>query len=171
MPDLSPFRPYLEFINANPVAISLIVAILFALVILAFLRHSGAITETFFRSYLFWTVMLLFARDAVRLGAFGPDAAAVVGVSAPDLQAAYLSLGFAIVAFLAIGGSAGLRLAAIIGIALSLLGPYATGIPTVEMVKSHIPEVAVVAVGILLFVMRATGILNHPRRDTADAII
>jgi hypothetical protein len=168
MPDLSQFSPYLDFILAHLFASLLVIALLFTVLLLLVMRRSqplGSVLEVFFRSYLFWTLTLLFVRDAVRFGAFGPDAAAVLGpVSAPDQQAADLSLAFAVVSFLALSGSFGLRLAAVIGVGVSILAPYAGAVPTTDLVFSHIPEIAVVGVGVLLILLQGTGSLGHARR-------
>jgi hypothetical protein len=169
MPDMSQFSPYLDFILGHLFISLLVTALVFTVLLLLVMRRSqplGSVLEVFFRSYLFWTLTLLFVRDAVRLGAFGPDAAAVLGpVSAPDQQAADLSLAFAAVSFLALSGSFGLRLAAVIGVAVSILAPYAGTVPTTDLLLAHLPEVAVVGVGVLLILLQGTGWLGRARRQ------
>ena len=79
MPDMSQFSPYLDFILGHLFISLLVTALVFTVLLLLVMRRSqplGSVLEVFFRSYLFWTLTLLFVRDAVRLGAFGPDAAA-----------------------------------------------------------------------------------------------
>jgi hypothetical protein len=68
------------------------------------------------------------------------------------------------VSFLALSGSFGLRLAAVIGVGVSILAPYAGAVPTTDLVFAHIPEVAVVGVGILLILLQGTGSLGRNRR-------
>ncbi len=122
----------------------------------------------FFRSYLFWTVTLFFVHSAIRLGAFGPNAAAVLGsVPAPDQLAADLSLAFAVVAFLALSGSFGLRLAAVIGIGVTILAPFAGSVPSTDLALAHWPEVAIVVVGLLLVLLQWTGSFARPTRHEA----
>jgi hypothetical protein len=163
MSALAQFQPYLDKALVHPLLSALIATVVFSLIV--FLIGRRIRLELFFRSYLFWTLTLLFALDAVRLGAFGPDAAAVVGpVPAADPVAANLSLAFAAIAFLSIGGSLGLRTAAVIGIAVQLLAPYAATIPTTELVVAHLTELAVVAIGLVMLVLQASGALSRPAR-------
>jgi hypothetical protein len=138
----------------------LVISAVFALLTLSVMPkpHSGSsIMEVIFRSYLFWTLLALFLKDAAVLGAFGPDAAGYFGTPAtPVPQAANASLAFALITLLALSGSLGLRLAAVIGTAVTLLAPFA-GSPTTETVAAHLPEVAVVAVGLLLLLVQWGG--------------
>ena len=152
----------------------LVISAVFALLTLSIMPkpHSGSsIIEVIFRSYLFWTLTLVFALDAVRFGAFGPDAAAVVGpVASADLVSAHLSLAFAVVSFLAIGGSLGLRTAAVVGIAVTLLAPYASAIPTADLIVAHATEVATVAIGLVLLLLQASGVLSRAPRERARPV-
>jgi hypothetical protein len=138
----------------------LVISAVFAVLTLAVMPkpHTGnSIIEVIFRSYLFWTLLLLFLKDAATLGAFGPESAAFFGTpAAPVPQAANASLAFALIALLALSGSLGLRLAAVIGAAVSLLAPYASSAPA-DMLTAHLPEVGVVAVGILLLLVQWGG--------------
>ena len=138
----------------------LVIAAVFAVLTLAVMPkpHAGSsITEVIFRSYIFWTLLLLFLKDAAVLGAFGPNIAGFFGTPAtPVPQAANASLAFALIALLSLSGSLGLRVAAVIGAAVSLLAPYA-GSPTVETLMAHVPEVAVVVVGLLLLLVQWGG--------------
>lgn len=164
MSALAQFRPQIDIALAHPLLSALIAAVVFSIILFLIARRIRL--ELFFRSYLFWTLTLVFALEAARLGAFGPDAAAAFGpAAAPDLASAHLSLGFAVVSFLAIGGSLGLRLAAVIGIAVSLLAPYANAVPTTELALAHLTEIAVVAIGLVLLVLQATGALSRPPRQ------
>ena len=175
MPNLSQFIPYLDLVLHHLLVSLLIATVVFTALMVAVMPRPqpiGSILEVFFRSYLFWTVTLLFVHDAIKLGAFGPDAAAVLGpVPAPDQLAADLSLAFAVVSFLALSGSFGLRLAAIIGIAVSILAPFATAVPTTELVLAHLSEVAIVAIGLLLILLQGIGSLSRGarRREAATA--
>jgi hypothetical protein len=138
----------------------LVISAVFALITLAVMPkpHTGSsIIEVIFRSYLFWTLLLLFLKDAAVLGAFGPEIAGFFGTPAtPVPQAANASLAFALIALLALSGSLGLRVAAVIGAAVSLLAPYA-GDATAETLATHVPELAVVAVGLLLILVQWGG--------------
>lgn len=164
MSALAQFRPQLDTALSHPLLSALIATVVFSIIL--FLIGRRVRLELFFRSYLFWTLTLLFALEAVRLGAFGSDAAAVVGpAAAADLGSAHLSLGFAVVSFLAIGGSLGLRLAAVIGMTVALLAPYATAVPTTDLVTAHLTEIAVVAIGFVLLLLQATGALSRPPRE------
>jgi hypothetical protein len=164
MSALAQYQPYLEKALAHPLLSALIATVVFSVLVFAIARRIRL--ELFFRAYLFWTLTLVFALDAVRFGAFGPDAAAVLGpVPATDLLSAHLSLAFAAVSFFAIGGSLGLRTAAVIGITVTLLAPYATAVPTTELVTQHATEVAVVVVGLLLLLLQATGVLARAPRE------
>ena len=150
----------------------LVISAVFALLTLAVMPkpHTGSsIIEVIFRSYLFWTLLLLFLKDAAVLGAFGPEIAGFFGTPAtPVPQAANASLAFALIALLALSGSLGLRVAAVIGAAVSLLAPYAVD-ATTETVAAHVPEVAVVAVGLLLILVQWGGSLASPGVHTGDA--
>jgi len=169
MSALAQFQPYLEKALIHPLLSALIATVVFSIIVFAITRHIRL--ELFFRSYLFWTLTLVFALDAVRLGAFGPDAAAVLGpVPAADLLSAHMSLAFAVVSFLAIGGSLGLRTAAVIGIAVTLLAPYAAAIPTADLVTQHATEIAVVAIGLILLLLQASGALSRPRREPVKPV-
>jgi len=169
MSALAQFQPYLDKAFVHPLLSALIATVVFSIILFAITRRIRL--ELFFRSYLFWTLTLVFALDAVRFGAFGPDAAAVVGpVAAADLVSAHLSLAFAVVSFLAIGGSLGLRTAAVIGIAVTLLAPYATAIPTADLIVAHATEVATVAIGLLLLVLQASGVLSRAPRERARPV-
>jgi hypothetical protein len=174
MPNLSQFSPYLDVVLAHLPLSLLIAAVVFTVLLLLVMRRFqpfGSVLEVFFRSYLFWTLTLLFVRDAVTLGAFGPDAAAVLGpVGTADMQAANLSLAFAVVSFLALSGSFGLRLAAVIGVAVSILAPFASAVPTTDLVLAHLPEVGVVAVGVLLILLQWTGSLGRSARRHETAV-
>lgn len=164
MSALAQFRPQIDVALAHPLLSALIATVVFSIILFLIARRIRL--ELFFRSYLFWTLTLVFALQAVRLGAFGPDAAAVLGTAvAPDAASAHLSLGFAVVSFLAIGGSLGLRLAAVIGITVALLAPYATAVPTTELALAHLTEIAVVAIGLVLLVLQASGALSRPPRE------
>ena len=172
MPDLSQFRPYLDTaLNHLPVTL-LAAALVFTVLLVAVMprpRPLGSVIEVLFRSYLFWTLTLFFVHDAVVLGAFGPDAAAVLGpVAAPDSQAANLSVAFAVVSFLALSGSFGLRLAAVLGVAVSVFAPFATAVPTTELVLAHVPEVGLVAIGVLLLLLQ--GSFGRSRVRRADVV-
>jgi hypothetical protein len=157
MPALS---PYVSTAIAHLPFTLLVIAAIFAVLTLAVMpkpHTGGSIIEVIFRSYLFWTLLLLFLRDAAVLGAFGPDIAGFFGTPAtPVPQAANASLAFALIALLALSGSLGLRVAAVIGAAVSLLAPYA-GDATAGALLAHVPEVAVVAVGLLLLLVQWGG--------------
>ena len=164
MSALAQFRPQLDIALAHPLLSALIATVVFSLILFLIARRVRL--ELFFRSYLFWTLTLVFVLEAVRLGAFGPDAAAVLGpVAAADPASANLSLAFAVVAFLSIGGSLGLRLAAVIGMTVALLAPYVTTTPTTQLVMAHLTEIAVVAIGFVLLLLQATGALSRPPRE------
>jgi hypothetical protein len=140
-------------------------ALVFVMLTLAVMPkpHSGvAIIEVIFRSYLFWVLLLLFLRDTITLGAFGPNAAASLGspVPAPDPQAANASLAFAVITSLALSGSIGLRVAAVVSATVIMLAPFAGVPPTTELAAAHLPEVSVVAVGILLLLLQWGGSLG-----------
>ncbi len=169
MSALAQFRPYLDTALAHPLLSALIATVVFSVIVFLIARRIRL--EFFFRSYLFWTLTLLFALDAVRLGAFGPDAAAVVGpVPAADPASAHLALGFAVISFLAIGGSFGLRLAAVIGIAVYLLAPYASAVPTSDLIAAHATELGVVAIGLVLLILQASGVLSRPPRERVKPV-
>ena len=93
MSALAQFRPQLDIALAHPLLSALIATVVFSLILFLIARRVRL--ELFFRSYLFWTLTLVFVLEAVRLGAFGPDAAAVLGpVAAADPASANLSLAF-----------------------------------------------------------------------------
>lgn len=169
MSALAQFQPYLDKALVHPLLSALVATAVFSLILFVIIRRIRL--ELLFRAYLFWTLTLIFALDSVRLGAFGPDAAAVVGPVAPaDLISAHLSLAFAVVSFLAIGGSLGLRTAAVIGIAITLLAPFANTIPTADLISAHATEVAVVAIGLILLVLQASGVLARTPRERARPV-
>src|SRR5665213_820533 len=80
----------------------LVISAVFALLTLAVMPkpHTGSsIIEVIFRSYLFWTLLLLFLKDAAVLGAFGPEIAGFFGTPAtPVPQAANASLALSLIA-------------------------------------------------------------------------
>ena len=165
---MSEFSPYVDFALAHLPLTLLAVALVFVILTLAVMPqpHSGvAIIEVIFRSYLFWTLLLLFLRDAVSLGAFGPAAAATLGspAPAPDPQAANASLAFAVITFLALSGSLGLRVDAVIGAAITILLPLvAVAGPSTDLLTARLPEVTVIAVGLLLLLVQWGGSLSAP---------
>jgi hypothetical protein len=163
---------YISIILAHLPVTLLAVAAVFAILTLAVMPkpHTGtAIIEVIFRSYLFWTLLLLFLKDAAVLGAFGPDAAAYFGTpAAPVPEAANATLAFALITLLALSGSLGLRVAAVIGAAVSLLAPFA-GTPTVDTLVAHLPEVAIVGVGLLLLLVQWGGGVSSSTHDAPHA--
>ena len=162
MPALTEFSPYIDLALAHLPLTLLAVAFLFAMLTRAVMPkpHSGgSIVEVLFRSYLFWTLLLLFLSDALALGAFGPDAAAALGAPAPapNPQAADASLAFAVIAFFALSGSLGLRVAAVIGAGVTILLPLVGPVPTADLAMAHLPEVSVIGVGLLFLLVQWGG--------------
>ena len=154
------FRPYLDLARDHLPLTMLAVGVVFALVVLAGLAKphpGGRIVQVLFRSYLFWTVGVLFLYRAVAAEAFGPEVAAAI--HAPPVpanaEAAYASLAFAVIAFLALGRSLGLRIAAVVGPAVYLMAPLLAA-PSQEALQTHWPEVAIALLGAFLLLLQAS---------------
>lgn len=138
----------------------LAVGLVFALLVLGGLAkpHPGMrIVQVLFRSYLFWTIGVRFLYQAVAGGAFGPLAvAAIHAPPAPaDASAGFASLAFAVIAFLALGRSLGLRIAAVVGPAVYLMAPLVAE-PTQQALEAHWPEAAIVVLGAFLLLLQAS---------------
>ncbi len=159
MPVPAEFRTYLDLARDHLPLTMLAVGLVFALVVLAGLAKphpGGLIVQVLFRSYLFWTLGVLFLYRAVAGGAFGPEVvAAVHAPPAPaDASAAYASLAFAIIAFLALGRSLGLRIAAVVGPAVYLLAPLVAA-PSQQALEVYWPEAVIVLLGAFLLLLQS----------------
>jgi hypothetical protein len=159
MPALPDFGSYLDLARSHLPLTLLAVSLLFALFTLTVVRRpesAARIVDVLFRSYLFWTVALLFLYQATVAGAFGPQAMAAINAPVVTLQpdAAYASLAFAVVALLALVRSAGLRFAAVIGPAIYMLAPLAVAELNSDTIAAYAPQLAVVAVGLALVVLQ-----------------
>jgi len=151
---------YIDFALSRLPLTLLVVGLAFALLTLIVMRkpHTGRrIVEVLFRSYLFWTIGVLFLYRAVAAEAFGPEVAAAI--HAPPVpanaEAAYASLAFAVIAFLALGRSLGLRIAAVVGPAVYLMAPLLAA-PSQEALQTHWPEVAIALLGAFLLLLQAS---------------
>jgi hypothetical protein len=100
-------------------------------------RRSGGILEEIFAFYLLFPIGISFLYNFVCHGFFGDMTARFIGwQNSPfQLEVAFASLGFAVVGLLAFRGSHGLRIGAVIGPALFLLG--AAGGHVYQMIVAH----------------------------------
>jgi hypothetical protein len=160
LPQLPDLNGYIDLALANLPLTLLAASLVFALLLLAVLPkpHTGVrIMDALFGSYLFFAICLLFLHQAVLRGIFGPEAIATIrGTALPVDQAdAYASLAFAVIAFLALSHSTGLRIAAVVGPAIYMLGPLATQPLTQATVEANAPQLAIVLYGILLLPLQA----------------
>lgn len=96
-----------------------------------------AIVETLLAYFLFFSIGLSFFYNFVMHVFFGEMSARFIGWEDSPFQAevGFASLGFAVVGFLAFRGSAGLRLAAVVGPACFLWG--AAGGHVVQMIEAN----------------------------------
>lgn len=158
----SAFGQYLEFaLNRLPLTL-LVVGLVFAVLALIVMRkpHSGRrIVEVLFRSYLFWTIGVLFLYGAVTKGALGASAIAAIHASpvVASPEAAYAELSFAVLALLGfVFGSIGLRFAAVIAPAIYVFAPIALSEPaTLDTVVAHAPLAAIYALGLFYVILQA----------------
>ena len=170
----SAFGQYLEFaLNRLPLTL-LVVGLAFALLALIIMRkpHSGRrIVEVLFRSYLFWTIGVLFLYGAITKGALGVSAINLIHaqpvIAAPE--AAYAELAFAVVALLAfVAGSIGLRFAAVLAPAIYVFAPIALNEPaTLDTVMAHAPLAAIYALGLFYVILQAGAGRPAPIRHRA----
>jgi len=152
---------YIDFALGHLPLTLLVVGLVFALLALAILRkpHSGRrIVEVLFRSYLFWTIAVLYGYIAVVQGALGPSATAAVHAQAVMVvpETAYANLAFAVLAIVAfVFGSLGLRFAAVVGPAIYALAPIALAEPaTLDTLYAHAPQAAIYLLGIFYFILQ-----------------
>jgi hypothetical protein len=168
---------YLDFaLNRLPLTL-LVVGLAFALLALVVMRkpHSGRrIVEVLFRSYLFWTIGVLFLYGAITKGALGASAIAAIHASAvvASPEAAYAELAFAIIALLAaVFGSIGLRFAAVLAPAIYVFAPIALNEPaTLDTVIAHAPLAAIYALGLFYCLLQAGAGRPQPIRHRAPDI-
>jgi len=97
----------------------------------------GAVTEALFSWLLFFSIGASFFYNFVMHVFFGEMSARFIGWASSPFQTevGFASLGFAAVGFLAFRGSRGLRIAAVVGPALFLLG--AAGGHLYQMIAAH----------------------------------
>lgn len=172
---------YIDFALSRLPLTLLVVGLAFALLTLIVMRkpHSGRrIVEVLFRSYLFWTIGVLFLYGAITKGALG--AAAITAIHAQPVfaspEAGYAELAFAIVAFLGfLFGSIGLRFAAVIAPAIYVFAPVALTEPaTLDTVMAHAPLAAIYVLGIFYVVLQAGAgrpvPIRHRAPDVSDVL-
>jgi len=154
----------ITFLLSNFSLTFLVVALVFALANLA-LRpkpHTGAhMTNVFLRWYLFWAIGVSLIYNAVMHIAFGGVAAAFIGWPDSPFQAevGFASLGFGVVAIIAAFGSPGMRIAAVLGPAIFLLGDAGGHIRQMMLTGDYAPgnagitfwlDIGIPAIGLLL---------------------
>jgi hypothetical protein len=158
----------------------LVVGLVFAFLTLLVMRrqHSARrIVDVALRSYLFWTIGVLFLYGAITKGALGASVIASIHAqvvpAAPE--AAYAELSFAIVALLAfLVGSIGLRFAAVLGPAVYVLAPIALNEPaTINTLIAHAPIAAIYGLGLFFVLLQAGAgrpVIRHRAADLDDVV-
>lgn len=156
-----------------------VIALIFALINLAIRPkpHTGAvITDIFLRWYLFWAVGVSSIYNAMMHVEFGQMAAAFIGWPDSPFQAevGFASLGFGVVAIIAAWGSPGMRIAAVLGPAIFLLGDAAGHIRQMILADNFAPgnagpvfwtDILIPVAGFLLLWFQ------HREANTAAAVI
>jgi hypothetical protein len=128
--------------------LGLIVALL-SLVLSKKPRTSDRIRETIFANFLLFALGISFFYNFVMHVFFGAMAARFIGWQNSPFQAevGFASLGFALVAFLAVRGCHGLRVGAVVGPAFFLLGAAAGHIRQIVVAHNFAPGNA----GVMLY--------------------
>lgn len=179
----SSFDQYIQFaLDRLPLTL-LVVGLAFALLTLIIMRkpHSGRrIIEILFRSYLFWTIGVLFLYGAITKGALGAQAITAIHAQpvAASPEAAYAELAFAVVALFGfLAGSIGLRFAAVVGPAVYVFAPIAMTEPaTLDTIVAHAPLAAIYALGLFYVLLQAgagrPAVVHHRSADdvTTDGV-
>jgi hypothetical protein len=171
---------YIDFALSHLPLTLLIVGLVFAFLALLVVRRqvtARRIVDVLLRSYLFWTVGVLFLYGAITKGALGASAIATLHLSAVDAspEAAYAELAFAVVAFLAfIAGNIGLRFAAVLAPAIYVLAPIALHEPaTVSTLIAHAPTAAIYGLGVFYVLLQAGAgrpVVRHRAADLDDIV-
>jgi hypothetical protein len=131
---------FIAFVLGNFTLTFFVLALAFAAVAIARLPKPitrASVVEKCMSSFVFWTIGVLYLYNAVFHMFFGQLAARFIGWEDSPFQfeVGTASLGFAAVGFLAAFGSFDLRLAAIIGPAIFMLGAAAGHV--YQMVTAH----------------------------------
>jgi hypothetical protein len=177
MPEVSQFSSFLDLARSQLQLTLLVVALVVAFFTITVLRRRESVArvvDVLFRSYLFWTITLLFAHQAAVAGAFGERAQTAINAPVIPLQpdAAYAALAFAVIAICALIRSRGLRFAAVVGPAVYMLAPLAVAEFSMDLVMAYVPQLAVVGFGVLLLVLQmGTGrvVMPHRAREMIEA--
>lgn len=177
MPEVSPFSNFLDLARSHLPLTLLAVALLFAFFTITVLRRRDSmarVVDVLFRSYLFWTLCLLFLYQATVAGAFGSQGQEWINAPVAPLQAdaAYASLAFAVIALFALIRSRGLRFAAVVAPAIYMLAPLAVADLNADIVMAYVSQIAVVGFGVLLLVLQmGTGrvVAGHRAREVLEA--
>jgi hypothetical protein len=171
---------YIDFALGHLPLTLLIVGLAFALLALIFTRRQVSarrIVDVLLRSYLFWTVGVLFLYGAITKGALGASAITTLHLQSipASPEAAYAELAFAVVAFLAfLIGSIGLRFAAVLAPAIYVLAPIAVNEPaTLGTLVAHAPIAAIYGLGLFYVLLQAGAgrpVVRHRVPDIDDVI-
>ena len=154
----------ITFLLSNFSLTFLVVALVFALANLALgprPRTGAHVTDIFLRWYLFWAIGVTSIYNAVMHIAFGGMAARFIGWPDSPFQAevGFASLGFGLVAVIAAFGSPGMRIAAVLGPAIFLLGDAGGHIRQMMLTGDYAPgnaditfwlDIGIPAIGLLL---------------------
>jgi hypothetical protein len=153
---------YIDFALGHLPLTLLIVGLVFAFLALLVIRRTVTarrIVDVLLRSYLFWTIGVLFLYGAITKGALGADLIATLRLSPVEAvpEAAYAELTFAVMALLGfIAGNIGLRFAAVLGPAVYVLAPIVLHEPaTIGTLMSHAPIAAIYGLGLFYVVLQA----------------
>lgn len=179
MQDQGEVAEFIRYALSNFTITFSVIGLLFALGNLA-LRpkpHSGAvITNIFLRWYLFWVLGVSLIYNAVMHVEFGQVAAEFIGWPDSPFQAevGFASLGFGVVALIAAWGSPGMRIAAVLGPAIFLLGDAAGHVRQMMLTGDYAPgnagatfwtDILIPVVGLLLLWFQ------HREANTAVSVI
>jgi hypothetical protein len=171
---------YIDFALGHLPLTLLIVGLVFAFLALLVIRRqvtARRIVDVLLRSYLFWTIGVLFLYGAITKGALGTDVISMLRLSPVDAapEAAYAELAFAVLAFLAfIAGNIGLRFAAVLAPAIYVLAPIALHEPaTIGTLTSHAPIAAIYGLGLFYVLLQAGAgrpVVRHRAPDLDDIV-
>jgi hypothetical protein len=171
---------YLDFALGHLPLTLLITGLVFAFLALLVVRRqvtARRIVDVLLRSYLFWTIGVLFLYGAITKGAFGADVTAMLHLSPVEAapEAAYAELAFAILALLAfIAGNIGLRFAAVLAPAIYVLAPIALHEPAaVSTLIAHAPIAAIYGLGLFYVLLQAGAgrpVAQHPMPELDDIL-
>jgi len=131
---------FISLTLSNPALTIFVIGTLVSILILIFKQkplEEGSVVEVLFSYYLLFSIGINYLVNFIFHVFFGEMTASFIGwANSPfQLEVGFASLGFAVVGFLAFGGSFGMRAAAVIGPSFFLLG--AAGGHIYQMLKAH----------------------------------